>query len=482
LGRDIRFAIHDLPVYEIPDSELQDANVLNVMFYNIQMISFGVSGMAQAAERGDLIGAQMSPNQDVVVFCEAFDDGPRVDHLIPSMTAAGFAYRTEILNEPTGIIPFPVNGGVIVFSRWPIEMEDEIDFSLCGQSSSDCLSNKGVKYARINKLGKRYHVFGTHMDAGGDADDLLAKRQSYRELREFIAQLNIPMSEPVIYGGDFNTSPNHGDLYTDMLDSLATIRPMHIGYYESNFSDEVGRIIDHAWADKGYLLPLEVTNEVITVRSIDPILWDISEFSDHRCVLGRFAYPDISTNVSDTVICPGEDLTLRVFSDIGLEYRWLKNGVELQGEHAQELVLTDALESQSGHYVCEISYEMIYGNWTDTLATLFYPNGPEQVAANIPLGFGEIIIDEALCHVSVSEHEQRSFQVFPNPTTGPFTVASNTPLTGVPYRVMDASGRTVVTGNLNAEQTIDVNGASSGVYTIELLWNNNTVHQQVAVY
>jgi hypothetical protein len=28
------------------------------------------------------------------------------------------------------------------------------------------LANKGIKYARVNKLGKRYHLFGTHMDAG----------------------------------------------------------------------------------------------------------------------------------------------------------------------------------------------------------------------------------------------------------------------------------------------------------------------------
>lgn len=148
----------------------------------------------------------------------------------------------------------------------------------------------------------------------------------------------------------------------------------------------------------------------------------------------------------------------------------------------QELVLSDALESQSGHYVCEISYEMIYGNWTDTLTTLFYPDGPEQVSATIPLDFGDVIIDEELCHVGIHELNSRSFTVSPNPTSGSFSVTANSALNGVPYRIMDMSGRTVATGKLSENQIIDPTGVTTGIYTIELRWNNNTVHQQVAVY
>ncbi|MDC0304201.1 hypothetical protein OAL15_04230, partial [Flavobacteriales bacterium] len=38
MDRDIRFTIHDLPVYEIQESDFQDQNVMNAMFYNIQML------------------------------------------------------------------------------------------------------------------------------------------------------------------------------------------------------------------------------------------------------------------------------------------------------------------------------------------------------------------------------------------------------------------------------------------------------------
>ena len=66
MNRDVRFSLHDLPIYEIDSADLQDPNVLNVMFYNVQMINFGISGMPLAAERGALLPAQISPFQDVV--------------------------------------------------------------------------------------------------------------------------------------------------------------------------------------------------------------------------------------------------------------------------------------------------------------------------------------------------------------------------------------------------------------------------------
>lgn len=483
LERDVRFAIHDLPVYEIAEADFLDPNVINVMFYNVQMISFGVSGMAQASDRGALLPAQISQYQDVVAFCEAFDDGPREADLIPAMEAAGFPYRTEILNEPGGIIPFPVNGGVIIFSRWPIETEDEIDFSLCGQASSDCLSNKGVKYARINKLGKPYHVFGTHMDAGGAADDLLAKRQSYRELREFIAELNIPQSEPVIYGGDFNTSPNHGDLYTDMLDSLASIRPLHIGYYESNFEDEFGRVIDHAWGDQGYLLPTTITNNIITLRSLDPVLWDISEFSDHRCALGRFVYPDIAKTGGDTLICPGEDLTLSVNTNYPVSYQWQKDGVELNGETNSELQFLGALESQTGSYTCIVSYQIVYGDWGDSLTAIFYPNGPETVEANLHFEFGQIVIDEFLCHVGIQTSAISDLNIHPNPTNGDITITLPLNQHQATFNLYSSEGKLVLTEQfVNSVNRLNLTNLNSGMYISELKLASEMLHQRLVVY
>lgn len=482
LSRDLRFAIHDLPVYELEEEDLTDPNVLNVMFYNIQMINFGLSGMPQANERGALLPAQLSPNQDVVVYCEAFDDGPREDFLIPAMQAAGFPYRTSILNAP-GFIPIPTNGGVIIFSRWPIEAENEIDFSLCGQASQDCLSNKGVKYARVNKLGKRYHVFGTHMDAGGAADDLLAKRQSYRELREFIIDLNIPEDQPVLYGGDFNTSPNHGDLYLDMLDSLHPILPLHTGFYESNFSDEFGQIIDHAWGDRTHLVPLTITNEIITVRSIDPVLWDLSEFSDHRCVLGRYVYPDFEKTGGDTVICPGDGFELSIETAYPASFQWFKDGVELSGENAANFSIANGVESQSGNYTCLVSYDVIYGQWGDPLTAFFYPNGVDTVEARLNFDFGDVVVDDVLCQLGVDEADAKKWTVFPNPASGTVNVSCADSFSKAEVSIISSTGSVLHTSILtNSNLDIDLYGLAAGMYVLRMQTDEMMVHHRLLVY
>lgn len=483
MNRDVRFAIHDLPVYELDQADFEDPNVFNIMYYNIQMINFGLSGMPQANERGSLLPAQISEFQDVVSFAEAFDDTPREDHLIPAMTAAGFPYRTEILN-PAGIIPIPTNGGIIIFSRWPIETEEEIEYDVCGQSSADCLAKKGMKYARINKLGKRYHVFGTHMDAGNGADDIHARRTQMAEIRDFIADLNIPENEPVIFGGDFNTDPIGADNdYQAFLDTMNPIIPLHTGSWESNFSDDFGKIIDHAWGDRRHLVPTTITNNIITIRSLDPVLWDISEFSDHRCVLGRFTYPDFSKTGGDTLICPGENLLLAVNSTFQASYQWLKDGVELSGETDSELELANALESQTGNYSCLVSYDVVYGDWGDSLTALFYPNGAETVEANLNFDFGDIVIDNVLCQVGIDDVTSANWRIFPNPTTGILNISLLENMKNAKASIYAANGKLVSSVVLNkATSTIDLSHLSDGLYLAEISNEKNVLHQRFVVY
>lgn len=484
MQRNIRFALHDLPVYELDESDFEDPNVLNVMYYNIQMISFGVSGMPQANERGSLLPAQISPYQDVVCFAEAFDDTPRENFLTPAMQAAGFPYKTEILNA-TGVIPVPTNGGVIIFSRWPIEMESEIEYEECGPASADCLAKKGMKYARINKLGKRYHVFGTHMDAGSGADDIYARRTQMAEIRDFISSLAIPQSEPVIFGGDFNTNPIDLDMdYQAFLDTMSPIVPHYLGFYESNFNDEFGGIIDHAWADSRHLIPTEITNNIITIRSLDPVLWELSEFSDHRCVLGRFSYPDFSKSISDTLICPGESLTLAVETTHSATYQWVKDGTPLNSETTASLTLNNATELQSGNYVCLVSYDVTYGHWGDSLTSLFYPNGAQTVTAELQFDFGTITVDEVQCQVGISENEIAQWQLYPNPSNGTVHLQLPTQPHNVELTIFSAQGKAVFATTINRKNmTFNLSHLSQGTYTATLTDpTNGTWHQSLVLF
>lgn len=483
MGRNVRFAIHDLPVYELDSVDFENPNVLNVMYYNIQMLPFGVSGLGQASERATLLPAQISPYQDVVSFAEAFDTSPREDYLIPEMESQGFVYHTSILNDP-GSVPFPWNGGVIIFSRWPIETEGQIDYAECGQAAQDCLANKGVKYARINKLGKTYHVFGTHMDAGGGADDIYARRTQMAEIRDFIADLNLPENEPVLFGGDFNTDPIGADMdYQAFRDTMDPIIPKHLGYWESSFSGDFGKIIDHAWGDRTHLVPTTITNEIVTIRSLDPALWDLYDFSDHRCVLGRYTYPEFSKSSRDTVICPGDDLTLSITTDYQVTYQWFKDGNVLNGETNANLELTNALESQSGNYTCLVSYDVVYGNWGDSLTAIFFPDGPDTVQARLHFDFGDVTIDEILCHVGIEEAGQQHFLVYPNPTQGLVNISVDAELEGANISIFSITGTRIYSGRLTKQlSSIDLEELGKGVYLLQLEKEGSPFHQRLVVY
>lgn len=462
--RDVLFVIHDDPIYEIDAADFSNPNVLNVMAYNIQMLPFGVSGMPQADDRGDFFPAELSPYQDAVVFCELFDQIPREGNLEPAMAAAGFPYKTSILND--GI--FPSNGGVMIFSRWPIEESDELDFALCGQAAQDCLANKGIKYASINKLGRKYHIFGTHMDAGSQADDVAAKRSQMGEMKHFIPAQNIPFSEGVVFGGDFNVGPLSSDnLYQNFLDTLNPLRPHHIGFQSSSTSDSItGKIIDHFWADSRYLIPIESTNDIITPRSIDDVLWDLSEFSDHRACLGRFVYPDIQAVKNDTILCEGVSHTMTVSSDYPSTYQWYKDGNAINGATNASYSITNSSSADAGNYVCEISYQVVRGDTNDAVNALhFYPNGPETFTANIPYDMGTVQVDDVLCLVGIDELSA-SVKLAPNPVTDQLNITFLNGVGSGSLKVVDQLGRVIYSEDLVPNE-LSTEAWSKGLYVLQ---------------
>lgn len=479
MSRDVVFAIHDLPVYELVESEFSNPNILNIMAYNIQMLPLGISGMGQANDRSDYLPSNLSPWQDVVIYAEVFDNGPRNDHLIPAMQAAGFSYKTGILNDQGNNL-VPSNGGIMIFSRWPIEAEDEIEYSACGPNASDCLARKGMKYALVNKLGKKYHVFGTHMDAGSQPEDIAAKHIQIGEIRQFIEDVDIPTTEAVVFGGDFNISPDD-EMYLRFIDTLNPVIPYPIGDDDSNFSDEPGNIIDHIWVDSHHLLPLEATNKVITVRSLEPVLWDLSEFSDHRAVLGRFVYPDVLGMPGDTVLCPHENLTMTVSSDPLYPFQWKKDGTVIQGETGNSYSLTDVSENESGLYQCTLSYEVTYGDdSSNTILPYFYPNGPRTFQSESAFDFN-VVVDSVLCLLSVDNKEIQGITVYPNPNEG-FFVINNPTNNNALLEIYSATGALVFNSTLGKGMNNIELKQQTGIYFLVVMVGEKRMSEKLIIH
>ena len=296
-------------------------NSLAVLAYNIYMIIQAPAKNERAAELLSWLRGY-----DVVVLSEAFDDGVRND--IRAALADEYPYRTSVLgHHPLTNHGRPENGGVAILSRWPIDYEAERIYGAC--YSVDCGAAKGVKYARIVKHGQRYHVFGTHTQAGGNStlqkvttklfDDLdpavfadppIVRRQQFDDLRDFIDDQGIPAHEAVVIAGDLNVDRFDQGEYVDMLQRLDAWQPEPIGLQYTSDSDinplAGGRsYLDYVLISNRHRQPVYATAETFRPLASDSwqarilsLPWIIDpetrkpqvDLSDHFPVYGRIWY------------------------------------------------------------------------------------------------------------------------------------------------------------------------------------------------
>jgi endonuclease/exonuclease/phosphatase family metal-dependent hydrolase len=310
-------------------------HVLKVLSYNIAMLPAAVvcERMCKTKDtRAPLIASHpFLRDHDVVILQEAFTDDHR--NSILKELQSDYPYWTRILGKDRGA---EQDGGVIILSKWPIDCpatdfpvgagragvpsnacggerrniagvdimlpifpgEQRLYESRCAGNLAteaakragifddpgvdmDCLADKGVLYARINKDGKRYHLFGTHLDSGAGEADAEARRLQLGIIQDFVDELTaqgvVVDDEPVIIGGDFNIALGSAEYLDSLLAELKVTLPA-IG------QDHPNRI-DYVFHSRTHLVPGRSMNEVLSV-------WhgDFGQLSDHDAILGSFDF------------------------------------------------------------------------------------------------------------------------------------------------------------------------------------------------
>lgn len=267
-----------------------DPNSLNVLTYNIWGLLPGIEAKNTYSRFHSI--AHMMTGYDAIVFQEAHD------------LASTAYFQNHIQNEYPYMteIPFALgrilNGGVFIASKWPIEVSDDIVFSAC--IKEDCLASKGAVYAKINKQGRDYHVFGTHVRAYTTAEDIANRFEHLAELKNFIDSKQISSQEPVVIAGDFNVDKlNFPQEHLDLLSVLNASEPMAAGEYDASYAGPVNAYADDAYNEyldyvlisNEHLAPITATNTLLTPRSIDSEHWTTWDLSDHYPVAGEFYFP-----------------------------------------------------------------------------------------------------------------------------------------------------------------------------------------------
>ncbi len=259
---------------------------LRMMTYNTWMLPY----IGQERDTRARYIAEAVKGYDVVFLQEVFDLGN--EDTINFLMSEEYVYRSEKL---TANDSNTFDGGVLTYSKYPIEFQDQLVFEHC--IGTDCSGDKGAVYTKINHSGKAYHLFNIHLGAWNGDQHRQTRMAQLGELRVFISAQQIAEHEPVIVGGDFNIDREHySEDFQQMLRILDAYDPGESSPfryssdpYLNHFSlNNDSTAIDRERLDYVLLLkstsPKRYINSVLPRRVFTSELWGKWELSDHFAV------------------------------------------------------------------------------------------------------------------------------------------------------------------------------------------------------
>lgn len=258
---------------------------LSVMSYNVFQLpqsAIDLTGYGyKEAERARAFAAKFQDLQrrnetpDVLVIQEAFNN--KIGDVLNSNNFNSiYPYSTRLIGiscdetlltagPDSGVIfsgdcqgdNFHVNGGIRIFSKYPIE--DTAEHIWVAKGFQEGFANKGVSYAAIRKDGERFHIFGTHTnsstnDTNGSTAEI--RENQFLEMADFASILairrNISINEPIIFAGDMNTEPSEISNMLAILNSHLNFPNQHEGSYSYKNSVVENTYLKEDGADQLY--------------------------------------------------------------------------------------------------------------------------------------------------------------------------------------------------------------------------------------
>lgn len=261
---------------------LADANSLSLLSYNIWATT--IFGSKKVSTRLEKMPAIMS-GHDVLVLTEVFDLIPGTK-LIKTLKNGEYPYHTHDGLKFGKIM----KSGTRIVSRWPILEEERHYYNDC--NGIQCAASRAVIYAKIDKLGKIYHVFATHTQSSDDDKNRQARLAQLEQMGSYISSKNIPANEPVIMAGDFNVNKIGLPQDRDYMESvLSAVEPTNLGHnltFDSNTNHWAEapylEYLDYTLYSTQHQQPVEATQRAYAPRAISEDMWGIWDLSDHYAV------------------------------------------------------------------------------------------------------------------------------------------------------------------------------------------------------
>jgi endonuclease/exonuclease/phosphatase family metal-dependent hydrolase len=214
---------------------------IKMITYNIWMMPdiitiFARSVSPNKIDRAYRIVQALPKDCDIILFQEAFCKRTR-KVLFHEMNKHGYIHQSPVVGHGGCR---PVNGGVVLVSRYPIiDAEIKTFGNVC--AGDDSLANKGVLYVQIEKDNWNVHIFGTHTQAWEYSKAKQARMKQLEIIADFIEEKRLSMNEPVIVAGDMNIDKYDVEQHQQMLRVLKCEEATYMALDQTKYSADAKR-------------------------------------------------------------------------------------------------------------------------------------------------------------------------------------------------------------------------------------------------
>lgn len=298
-----------------------NAQSIKIISYNANLlpnipISPLTKNLNHPFKRAKLIPYELDKYKpDVVVFEE--DIGPISAAILNKhMKKLGFKYYTKIVGSWDLSHINLLNGGVIVYSRYPFA-EDPQYLVYPKSYGWESISNKGAIFAAIKKDGFTYNIIATHLqsidqNSKDTESQLIHWQKQIGALAQFIANLNLSASKPLIIVGDLNADSQMAipgeipkkeitPIYNKLLSSLNAkeVAPYANNTLPFSFDGKTNLMIndvnnrqtlDHFLCISGYLCANQDKSSIQIIAVKSDKLEKVNDLSDHYAILADLSY------------------------------------------------------------------------------------------------------------------------------------------------------------------------------------------------
>lgn len=274
-------------VFFVCFSSLSEAQQIKILSWNVQLLPGILKPQLKKELRAEVIAQKLKQlNQyDVILLQEAFHQ--QAAYRIKEILKKDYPYQFGPTNSQG--LPLKTNSGLLILSRWPAELLEEIEFTHSA-TVDDRFARKGSALIQVEINHQIIQIATTHLNADGPSWIHISQLENISDMlnKHLLTQV------PQVLLGDFNYEPNSSNYrlglkILSMQDGpLEGNKQFSVDYLENDYYRYFNKgtkraLIDFAFLRDDFFQLQKVKRSIVDMTSPgwNPDAKQLEQLSDH---------------------------------------------------------------------------------------------------------------------------------------------------------------------------------------------------------